>query len=60
MKTRIIRTCPNCRSEDIFLNAGASTGKYECKNCGYIGAIVIEREIDETKAAKQIRSKGNK
>lgn len=55
-----IKTCPVCGSSSIFLNAGANTGKYECKKCGYIGVIVIERNIDETKAAKQIRHKGNK
>jgi hypothetical protein len=32
----------------IILNVGGQTGKYECKECGYIGALVVEREIDLT------------
>jgi transposase-like protein len=38
--------CPVCKSEKIIFNAGGHTGKYECKDCGYIGVLVIE-EFDE-------------
>jgi len=40
--------CPNCRLIGIILNVGGQTGKYECKKCGYIGALVVERAIDLT------------
>ena len=36
--------CPVCRSENIMLNAGGQTGKYECKKYGYIGPLIIEVE----------------
>ena len=42
MKQKI---CPKCKSSDIIFNAGGQTGKYECKNCGYVGAFIIEQEI---------------
>lgn len=40
--------CPQCGSSDLYYEAGLITGqKYHCKNCGYIGAFVIEREVPE-------------
>jgi predicted RNA-binding Zn-ribbon protein involved in translation (DUF1610 family) len=41
MKKKI---CPECGSSEIILNAGGKTGKYECKNCGYVGVIIIEED----------------
>jgi len=39
-----IRKCPRCGSEDIFLFIGGQTGQYKCKNCGYIGPLIIEED----------------
>jgi len=36
--------CPECGSNEIMLNAGGRTGKYECKKCGYFGAFIIEKD----------------
>ncbi len=34
--------CPVCKSDKIELDTGGFTGKYRCKNCGYIGSFIIE------------------
>jgi DNA-directed RNA polymerase subunit M/transcription elongation factor TFIIS len=40
--------CPNCRSLEIYVEAGGMTGNiYHCKKCGYRGAFVLEIERDE-------------
>lgn len=46
--------CPNCRSENIAFQSGGITGMYECKDCGYMGPLVLEVEIKE-KTGKQKR-----
>lgn len=38
------KKCPQCNSYNLFLNAAGTTGKYECKDCGYTGVLVIEEE----------------
>ncbi len=39
--------CPQCGSTDVHYEAGLITGyKYHCKNCHYIGAFIIEREVE--------------
>ena len=39
--------CPSCGSADIFYEAGGITGqKYKCQRCGYLGAFVIERDLE--------------
>jgi predicted RNA-binding Zn-ribbon protein involved in translation (DUF1610 family) len=39
--------CPQCGSTDVFYEAGLITGyKYHCKNCHYIGAFIIEKEME--------------
>ena len=41
-------TCPQCGSADLYYEAALITGyKYHCKNCGYIGAFVIEKELEQ-------------
>ena len=48
--------CPQCNSTDITYYMGAQFGKYQCKNCGYVGAIIVE-EYEKTKRKKG-RNKG--
>jgi hypothetical protein len=39
--------CPQCHGVDLYYEAGLITGyKYHCKTCNYIGAFVIEREVE--------------
>lgn len=47
-KPRTVLTCPQCGSADLYYEAALITGyKYHCKKCDYIGAFVIEKDIDE-------------
>ncbi|MGB9929159.1 MAG: hypothetical protein ACPK85_12280 [Methanosarcina sp.] len=40
---RLIEVCPVCANPDIYYETGGYTGAvYHCKECGYIGAFVIE------------------
>lgn len=40
--------CPQCGSADLYYEAALITGyKYHCKKCSYIGAFVIEKELEE-------------
>ncbi len=42
-----ILECPQCHGTDLYYEAGLITGyKYHCKRCNYVGAFVIEREIE--------------
>lgn len=44
---RRVLTCPQCGSADLYYEAALITGyKYHCKNCGYIGAFVVEKELE--------------
>lgn len=46
-KKRSVLTCPQCGSADLYYEAGLITGyKYHCKRCNYIGAFVIEKDIE--------------
>jgi len=38
------KKCPICKSTNIWLDTGGITGKYKCKDCGYIGAIVLTED----------------
>ncbi|MCI4373160.1 MAG: hypothetical protein L3K02_05910 [Thermoplasmata archaeon] len=43
-----ILVCPQCQSGNIVQEAGSITGAvYHCRNCQYIGALVLEIEVDE-------------
>lgn len=45
---RKVLTCPQCGSADMYYEAALITGyKYHCKRCGYIGAFVIEKDLEE-------------
>ncbi len=45
-----ILECPQCHGTDLYYEAGLITGyKYHCKGCNYVGAFVIERDVDVPK-----------
>lgn len=51
-----MKICPKCKSKNIMLNLGGQTGKYECKNCGYIGSLIIEKDGEiESKMKKELK-----
>ena len=41
----IVKKCPKCASSKINLFAGAITGQYHCKECGYVGVIILEENL---------------
>ena len=41
-----IRKCPKCKASKIMLHVGGLSGMYECKECGYVGPIILEEEVD--------------
>lgn len=46
MKERIL-TCPECGSRNLFYEAAMMMGQmYHCRDCDYIGAFVVEREVE--------------
>ena len=55
-KKRTIRvlTCPQCGSADLYYENALITGyKYHCKKCGYIGAFVVEKKIEQEEEAEK-------
>jgi len=45
---RRIQICPQCGSTEIYYEAGMVTGqKYHCNRCGYIGSLIMERDLDD-------------
>jgi transposase-like protein len=38
-----MKICPKCKSSNITLFIGGQTGQYKCKDCGYVGVLVIEK-----------------
>ncbi len=47
-----VQSCPKCKSNDIELDTGGQTGKYKCKKCGYIGPLIVEKDIESNKDSK--------
>ncbi len=47
MAKKTVLTCPHCGGPNLYYEAGLVTGyKYHCKDCDYIGAFVIEKDIE--------------
>ena len=46
---RVLR-CPQCGGTNIYYENALITGyKYHCKDCDYIGALIIEEDVDKPK-----------
>ena len=43
---RMVLVCPTCLSRDIRYVGDFSGVRYECPECGYLGALVLEVEED--------------
>ncbi|WP_457549964.1 TFIIB-type zinc ribbon-containing protein [Archaeoglobus sp.] len=50
---RRVFVCPVCGSIEIELDSGGYTGKYMCKNCGYVGSFIIEMTESEYRELKE-------
>lgn len=42
-----IKKCPRCRSGNITTYMGMQFGKYFCKKCGYVGALIFEDDVEQ-------------
>ncbi|MBU1974916.1 MAG: hypothetical protein KKG59_00775 [Nanoarchaeota archaeon] len=40
--------CPKCGSPDIHPAMGGMLGTYQCKKCGYVGTLIIQKEFIKT------------
>jgi hypothetical protein len=50
---KIVEVCPVCGSADLYYEAGGYTGKiYHCKNCDYMGALIVEADEEMAAAIK--------
>lgn len=48
---RTVLRCPQCGSTDLYYELGLITGyKYHCKNCQYVGPLVIQDEVSKEDA----------
>ena len=46
-KKMVAQICPECGHDELYLEGGLIAGHiYHCKKCDYVGAFVLEREID--------------
>ncbi|MBW2995804.1 hypothetical protein KY332_00730 [Candidatus Woesearchaeota archaeon] len=42
-----VQACPKCKSVNIYYEAAGTLdkrGKWVCKDCGYIGPLILEKE----------------
>ena len=40
--------CPQCGGTNVTYETGLITGyKYHCKDCDYIGALIIEEDVEK-------------
>jgi len=49
MNKHTIKRCPKCKSSDVTFYMGGQFGQYKCKKCDYVGALIIEEEIEKKK-----------
>lgn len=38
------RICPVCKSDRVRMHAGGHTGLWQCRNCVYVGALIVEED----------------
>jgi hypothetical protein len=51
---KVLEVCPVCGSADLYYEAGGYTGKiYRCKNCDYMGALIVEADGEMAKAIRE-------
>jgi len=51
---KMLEVCPVCGSADLYYEAGGYTGKiYRCKNCDYMGALIVEADGEMARAIRE-------
>lgn len=58
---RMVEVCPVCGSSELYYETGGYIGKvYHCKDCNYIGALVVEADEEMVEAIKEEYGRGKK
>lgn len=54
-----ILVCPVCKSSNVVMDSGGYTGKYICKDCGYVGIAIemSEGEFKELQKSEELSKK---
>jgi predicted RNA-binding Zn-ribbon protein involved in translation (DUF1610 family) len=53
-REKLIEVCPVCGNTDIYYEVGGYAGTvYHCKECGYIGAFVVEANEEMIEKIKE-------
>jgi len=51
---KTVEVCPVCGSSDLYYEVGGYTGKiYHCKNCDYVGVLIVEADEEMAKAIRE-------
>ena len=51
---KILEVCPVCGSGDLYYEVGGYIGKiYHCKNCDYVGALIVEADEEMVRAIRE-------
>ena len=51
---KMLEVCPVCGSADLYYETGGYTGKlYRCKNCDYMGALIVEADEEMARAIRE-------
>lgn len=44
-----VKFCPICDSSNVILWMGGTLGvQYKCKKCGYLGPLIVEKDIEKS------------
>jgi len=58
---KMVEVCPVCGSSELYYETGGAIGKvYHCKDCNYIGALVVEADEEMVEAIKEEYGRGKK
>ena len=53
-REKTLEVCPVCGSSDLYYEAGGYIGKiYHCKNCDYVGALIVEAGEEMAKTIRE-------
>jgi len=55
MKEKTTKVCPICGSAKLYYEVGGKIGfVYHCKNCDYIGSLIVEANEEMAQALKNL------
>ncbi|MFP3908868.1 MAG: TFIIB-type zinc ribbon-containing protein [Archaeoglobaceae archaeon] len=57
-----VLVCPACRSSNVVMDSAGVTGKYYCKDCGYVGMAIemTEGEYKEMLESEELSKEHGK